>query len=274
MKILAKHNWKLHKKRFTNRKPENVRAKKWSSYQHILWNLQVWRGKQIPQNISDSCSRSFYYQIHFIAEPSSNVQVNNNSERKLRHAHQEDDSNNDSIPDDAYDRDDDNDEDSYDRNDDYDEDTYDRNDNNDEDTYDRDDNNDEDTYDRNNDHDKNDDADEDLIRQKHGLRNDDDYLENASEGDEDEADFDSDDDDFDVSEKEKDNLSDENDPQNNPKACKKKSYLLLDSLSMKATLVWKCPLQKKRSFPLKISSVNVTKSAGNCGFGHVYRRNP
>ena len=248
MKILAKHNWKLHKKRFTNRKPENVRAKKWSSYQHILWNLQVWRGKQIPQNISDSCSRSFYYQIHFIAEPSSNVQVNNNSERKLRHAHQEDDSNNDSIPDDAYDRDDDNDEDSYDRNDDYDEDTYDRNDNNDGDTYDRDDNNDEDTYDRNNDHDKNDDADEDLIRQKHGLRNDDDYLEKASEGDEDEADFDSEDDDFDVSEKEKDNLSDENDPQNNPKACKKKSYLLLDSLSMKATLVWKCPLQKNEVF--------------------------
>ena len=203
------------------------------------------------------CSRSFYYQIHFIAEPSSNVQVNNNSERKLRYAHQEDDSNNDSIPDDAYDRDDDNDEDSYDRNDDYNEDTYDRNDNNNEDTYDRDDNNDEDTYDRDNDHDKNDDADEDLIRQKHGLRNDDDYLENASEGDEDEADFDSDDDDFDVSEKEKDNLSDENDPQNNPKACKKKSFLflqlqnLLDPITMKATLVWKCPLQKKMKFSIK-----------------------
>ena len=24
------------------------------------------------------------------------------------------------------------------------------------------------------------------------------------------------------------------------------------------------------SFTLKISSVNVTKSAGNCGFGHIY----
>ena len=23
-------------------------------------------------------------------------------------------------------------------------------------------------------------------------------------------------------------------------------------------------------FPLRISSVNVTKSAGNCGFGHIY----
>ena len=28
-------------------------------------------------------------------------------------------------------------------------------------------------------------------------------------------------------------------------------------------------LHKKWSFPLRISSVNVTKSAGNCGFGHI-----
>ena len=28
--------------------------------------------------------------------------------------------------------------------------------------------------------------------------------------------------------------------------------------------------QKKRSFPLRISSVNVTESAENCGFGRVY----
>ena len=34
------------------------------------------------------------------------------------------------------------------------------------------------------------------------------------------------------------------------------------------------PLHKKWSFPLRISSVNVTKSAGNCAFGHVYWRNP
>ena len=27
---------------------------------------------------------------------------------------------------------------------------------------------------------------------------------------------------------------------------------------------------KKWSFPLRISSENVTKSAGNCGFGHIY----
>ena len=29
-------------------------------------------------------------------------------------------------------------------------------------------------------------------------------------------------------------------------------------------------LHKKCSFPLWIYSVNVTKSAGNCGFGHIY----
>ena len=31
--------------------------------------------------------------------------------------------------------------------------------------------------------------------------------------------------------------------------------------------------RKKRSFPLRILLVNVTKSAGNCGFGHICRRN-
>ena len=31
---------------------------------------------------------------------------------------------------------------------------------------------------------------------------------------------------------------------------------------------------KQWNFPLRISSVNVTKSAGNCGFGHIYFRNP
>ena len=33
-------------------------------------------------------------------------------------------------------------------------------------------------------------------------------------------------------------------------------------------------LYKKWSFPLRISSVNVTKSAGHCGFGHIYWINP
>ena len=32
-------------------------------------------------------------------------------------------------------------------------------------------------------------------------------------------------------------------------------------------------LLKKWGLPLRISSVNVTKSAGNCGFGHIYWRN-
>ena len=33
------------------------------------------------------------------------------------------------------------------------------------------------------------------------------------------------------------------------------------------------PLHKKWSFPLWVSSVNLTKSTGNCGFGHFYWRN-
>ena len=42
------------------------------------------------------------------------------------------------------------------------------------------------------------------------------------------------------------------------------SYILYTQLS----------LHKKLSFPLSISSVNVTKSAENCGFGPIYWRNP
>ena len=33
-------------------------------------------------------------------------------------------------------------------------------------------------------------------------------------------------------------------------------------------------LHKKWSFPLRISSVNVTKSSDSCGSGHIYLRNP
>ena len=33
-------------------------------------------------------------------------------------------------------------------------------------------------------------------------------------------------------------------------------------------------LHKKPSSPLTIFSVNVTKSAVSCGFGHIYWRNP
>ena len=32
--------------------------------------------------------------------------------------------------------------------------------------------------------------------------------------------------------------------------------------------------KKKWRFPLRISSANVTKPAGNCGFGHVFWRSP
>ena len=32
--------------------------------------------------------------------------------------------------------------------------------------------------------------------------------------------------------------------------------------------------QKKWSFQLRISSVNVTKYTGNCGFGHIYWKDP
>ena len=39
------------------------------------------------------------------------------------------------------------------------------------------------------------------------------------------------------------------------------------------TRIQKSSLHKKRSFPLSISTVNVTKSAVSFGFGHIYRRN-
>ena len=37
---------------------------------------------------------------------------------------------------------------------------------------------------------------------------------------------------------------------------------------------WRVTLHKKWSLPLRISPVNVTKSAGKCGFGHIYWGNP
>ena len=45
---------------------------------------------------------------------------------------------------------------------------------------------------------------------------------------------------------------------------------LLASASKCATQPDLQTLHKKWNFPLGIFSVNVTKSAGNCGFGHVY----
>ena len=35
-------------------------------------------------------------------------------------------------------------------------------------------------------------------------------------------------------------------------------------------LIMDLPLHKVSSFPLRISAVNVTKSAVSCGFGHIY----
>ena len=39
-------------------------------------------------------------------------------------------------------------------------------------------------------------------------------------------------------------------------------------------ITFKVTLHTKWRFPLWISSVNEIKSAGNCGFGHIYCRNP
>ena len=35
-------------------------------------------------------------------------------------------------------------------------------------------------------------------------------------------------------------------------------------------LIWMLSLHKKRRFLLRVSSVNLTKSAINCGFDHIY----
>ena len=47
----------------------------------------------------------------------------------------------------------------------------------------------------------------------------------------------------------------------NPSFLRQITFILSDVLSIEICI-------------LMISSVNVTKSAGNCAFGHIYRRNP
>ena len=47
-----------------------------------------------------------------------------------------------------------------------------------------------------------------------------------------------------------------------------KRLILLDDLSVFCLLYF--TLHEKWNLPLRISSVNVTKSAGNCGLGHIY----
>ena len=54
-------------------------------------------------------------------------------------------------------------------------------------------------------------------------------------------------------------------------------YLFLASVGFTVTKLFcgiKSNASQEWSFPLMISSVNVTKSLGNCGFGHIYWRNP
>ena len=61
-------------------------------------------------------------------------------------------------------------------------------------------------------------------------------------------------------------------------ASDKKNYgTLLNSWITKwcyGIIIWDYTLQKKWSFPLRISSVNMTQFAVSCGFGHIYWRNP
>ena len=45
------------------------------------------------------------------------------------------------------------------------------------------------------------------------------------------------------------------------------TFILIESDSV-------CCIAQKMKFPLRISSVNVTKSWVSCGFGHIYWRNP
>ena len=52
------------------------------------------------------------------------------------------------------------------------------------------------------------------------------------------------------------------------------SFPLKSSILTKSSDLSRQVLHKKWSFPLRISSVNVTISAGNCGFCHIYWRNP
>ena len=56
----------------------------------------------------------------------------------------------------------------------------------------------------------------------------------------------------------------------------KKNYQVLELFYSISSVVeyYYCTLHKEMKLSLRISSVNVTKFAGNCGFGHIYWRNP
>ena len=54
------------------------------------------------------------------------------------------------------------------------------------------------------------------------------------------------------------------------------TLLLIVSLAVSCPTLghwWEDTLQKKRSFLLRICSVNMTKAAVSCGFGHIYWQN-
>ena len=53
----------------------------------------------------------------------------------------------------------------------------------------------------------------------------------------------------------------------------RKIWNFFKTLLSKNGATWRLTLHKKLNFPLRISSVNVTKSTGKCGFGHIYWRN-
>ena len=55
--------------------------------------------------------------------------------------------------------------------------------------------------------------------------------------------------------------------------CQSNSQLIGNNLILRSRLL-SIALHKKWSFPLRISSVNKTKSAVSCGFGPIYWRNP
>ena len=55
---------------------------------------------------------------------------------------------------------------------------------------------------------------------------------------------------------------------------KKEQFYWLQNWIDWGNLLLQSTALKKWSFPLRISSVNVTKTAVSCGFGHIYWRNP
>ena len=52
--------------------------------------------------------------------------------------------------------------------------------------------------------------------------------------------------------------------------CEMLEFSFLDGNASLNSMAKPLALHKKGSFPLKISSVNVTISAASCGFGHIY----